>query len=81
MKVQKLEDKEPLNLTTPHIMDYRGEVGVPVVNLNPEPIWIEAGERICQAVFNEITRVTWKEVDTLNETERGEGGFNSTGSK
>lgn len=61
--------------------DYRGEVGVPVINLNPEPVWIEAGERICQAVFNEITRVTWEEVDTLDETERGEGGFNSTGSK
>lgn len=61
--------------------DYRGEVGVPVINLNPEPIWIEAGERICQAVFNEITRVAWEQVDTLDETERGEGGFNSTGSK
>lgn len=61
--------------------DYRGEVGVPVINLNPEPVWIEAGERICQAVFNEITRVTWEQVDTLDETERGEGGFNSTGSK
>lgn len=61
--------------------DYRGEVGVPIINLNPEPVWIEAGERICQAVFNEITRVTWEEVDILDETERGEGGFNSTGSK
>lgn len=61
--------------------DYRGEVGVPIINLSPEPVWIEAGERICQAVFNEITRVTWEEVDILDETERGEGGFNSTGSK
>ena len=61
--------------------DYRGEVGVPIINLNPEPVWIEAGERICQAVFNEITRVTWEEVDIPDETERGEGGFNSTGSK
>ena len=61
--------------------DYRGEVGVPIINLNPEPVWIEAGERICQAVFNEITRVTWEEVDILDETERGEGGFNSTGTK
>lgn len=61
--------------------DYRGEVGVPIINLNPEPVWIEAGERICQAVFNEITRVAWEQVDTLDETERGEGGFNSTGSK
>lgn len=61
--------------------DYRGEVGVPVINLNLEPIWIEAGERICQAVFNEITRVMWEPTDSLDETERGEGGFNSTGSK
>ena len=61
--------------------DYRGEVGVPIINLNPEPVWIEAGERICQDVFNEITRVAWEQVDTLDETERGEGGFNSTGSK
>lgn len=59
--------------------DYRGEVGVPVICLNPEPIWIEAGERICQAVFNEVEKVTWEEVDTLDETERGEGGFGHTG--
>lgn len=61
--------------------DYRGEVGAPIINLSPEPVWIESGERICQAVFNEITRVTWEEVDILDETERGGGGFNSTGSK
>lgn len=61
--------------------DYRGEVCMVAINLNPEPIWIEAGERICQAIFNEVEKVTWEEVDTLDETERGEGGFNSTGSK
>lgn len=61
--------------------DYRGEIGVPIINLNPEPVWIEHSERICQAVFNEITRVMWELTDSLDETERGEGGFNSTGSK
>lgn len=61
--------------------DYRGEVGVPVINLNTEPIWIENGERICQVVFNKYEKIEWNLVDTLDETERGEGGFNSTGSK
>lgn len=61
--------------------DYRGEVGVPVINLNTEPIWIEHAERICQAVFKEYEKIEWNVVDTLDETERGEGGFNSTGSK
>lgn len=61
--------------------DYRGEVGVPVINLSTEPVWIEHAERICQAVFNDIEKIIWNLVDTLDETERGEGGFNSTGSK
>ena len=61
--------------------DYRGEVGVPVINLNPEPIWIEHAERICQAVFKKYEKIEWLPVDSLDETERGEGGFNSTGSK
>ena len=62
-------------------MDYRGEVGVPVINLSTEPVWIENSERICQAVFNKHEKIEWNLVDTLDETERGEGGFNSTGSK
>lgn len=61
--------------------DYRGEIGVPVINLNTESIWIENAERICQAVFNRVEKITWNSVDALDETERGEGGFNSTGSK
>lgn len=60
-------------------MDYRGEVGIPVINLNSEPVWIESGERICQVVFNEVTKITWKEVTFLSTTERGEGGFGHTG--
>lgn len=59
--------------------DYRGEVGIPVINLNSEPVWIESGERICQVVFNEVTKITWKEVTFLSTTERGEGGFGHTG--
>ncbi len=59
--------------------DYRGEVGVPVINLNTEPIWIEHAERICQAVFKKYEKIEWNLVDTLDETERGEGGFGHTG--
>lgn len=61
--------------------DFRGEVCMVAINLNPEPIWIENSERICQAVFNKYEKIEWNLVDTLDETERGEGGFNSTGSK
>lgn len=61
--------------------DYRGEVCMVAINLDPEPIWIENSERICQAVFKKYEKVEWDLVDTLDETERGEGGFNSTGSK
>lgn len=61
--------------------DYRGEVCMVAINLNPEPIWIENSERICQAVFKKYEKIEWFPVDTLDETERGEGGFNSTGSK
>lgn len=60
-------------------MDYRGEVGIPIINLSNEPVWIESGERICQVVFNEVTKVAWKEVTSLDATERGEGGFGHTG--
>ena len=79
--MQKLQDKEPVNLTTPHIMDYRGEVGVPIINLSNEEVWIESGERICQFVFNTIKHAEWELVDTLDETERGDGGFGHSGSK
>lgn len=61
--------------------DYTGEVCMVAINFNPEPIWIEDSERVCQAVFKKYEKVEWKQVDVLNETERGEGGFNSTGSK
>ena len=59
--------------------DYRAEWGIPVVNQGLETIWIEDGERICQAVLNKVEQIEWDEVNTLNETNRN-GGFGSTGS-
>lgn len=61
--------------------DYRGEVGIPVINLSNEEVWIETGERICQFVFNVVEHAEWEPVDTLDETERGEGGFGHSGVK
>lgn len=59
--------------------DYRGEIGVILVNLSNEEFVINDGERIAQLVIAKHERVEWKEVSFLNETERGSGGFGSTG--
>lgn len=59
--------------------DYRGEIGVILVNLSNEDFVIQDGERIAQLVIAKHERVDWQEVDVLNETERGSGGFGSTG--
>ncbi len=59
--------------------DYRGDVGVILVNLSGEPQRIEPGERVAQLVIAPVTRVRWEEVDELDESERGGGGFGSTG--
>lgn len=59
--------------------DYRGEIGVIVINLSNEPFTINNGERICQMVITRYSHTTWAVVDTLDETERGEGGFGHTG--
>ncbi|WP_121666157.1 dUTP diphosphatase [Mesonia aquimarina] len=59
--------------------DYRGEIGVILVNLSKEAFTINDGERIAQMVIAKHERVEWQEVETLEETERGEGGFGSTG--
>jgi len=59
--------------------DYRGEIGVILVNLSSEDFTIQNGERIAQLVFAKHERVEWREVTTLSETARGEGGFGSTG--
>ncbi len=61
--------------------DYRGEIGVLLVNLGAEPVTIERGERIAQMVFAAVPRVRWKESKGLaGTTIRGDGGFGSTGS-
>jgi dUTP pyrophosphatase len=59
--------------------DYRGEVGVPLINFGQKPFTIEPGMRIAQMVVAPCEHVGWSEVDELDETERGEGGYGSTG--
>ena len=59
--------------------DYRGDVGVILINLSNENFIIEDGERIAQMVVAPYTKVVWNEVEVLSETIRGEGGFGSTG--
>ncbi len=61
--------------------DYRGEVGVLLVNLSNEPFTIASGDRIAQLVVAKVEQIEWKPTDQLSETERGEGGFGSTGKK
>ncbi|MCH2489935.1 MAG: dUTP diphosphatase [Flavobacteriales bacterium] len=61
--------------------DYRGEIGVILVNLSNQPFTIEDGERIAQLVIAKHERAVWEEVETLEETSRGSGGFGSTGVK
>lgn len=61
--------------------DYRGEVGVILVNLSNEPFTIENGERIAQMVIAKHERAEWEPVEVLSETARGKGGFGSTGVK
>ena len=59
--------------------DYRGEIGVILVNLSNEDFTINDGERIAQLVIAQYTQAKWKEVTILDETQRGSGGFGSTG--
>lgn len=61
--------------------DYRGEIGVILVNLSTEDFVIENGERIAQLIIAKHERAEWVEVNELSETSRGEGGFGSTGVK
>ena len=60
--------------------DYRGEVGVLAINLSQEPFTVEPGMRIAQMVVAKYETFTWKEVDSLSDTDRGEGGYGSSGS-
>jgi dUTP pyrophosphatase len=59
--------------------DYRGEIGVILVNLSNEEFIINDGERIAQLIIAKHERVNWYEVEVLSETDRGSGGFGSTG--
>ena len=59
--------------------DYRGEIGVILVNLSNDDFTIQPGERIAQLVLSEYQQIQWDELETLPSTERGEGGFGSTG--
>ena len=70
-------------LNTPGTIDsdYRGELKVLLVNLSNEDFVINAGERVAQMVIAKHETATWEEVDVLDETERGEGGYGHTGVK
>lgn len=61
--------------------DYRGQIGVIVINLSDTPFTIEPGERIAQMVLCPVAQIVWNSVDTLDETERGDGGFGHSGRK
>lgn len=61
--------------------DYRGEIGVALYNSSDEPFEVHDGDRIAQMMFLPIIRAEFEAVDTLDDTERGEGGFGSTGVK
>ena len=58
--------------------DYRGEIGVILINLGSEPFVIRRGERIAQLVVAPVSRVAWQESGELSESARGAGGFGST---
>ena len=59
--------------------DYRGEVKILVVNLGADTVKIEPGDRIAQLVLQKVDLIDWQEVESLDETNRGTGGFGSTG--
>lgn len=61
--------------------DYRGEIGVIMINLSNEPFTVNDGERICQMVVTRYSHTTWIPVEQLDDTERGDGGFGHTGRK
>ena len=59
--------------------DYRGEIGVILINHGDQPFTVTRGMRIAQMVVQPVIGAQWREVDTLDETDRGDGGFGSTG--
>ncbi|MDO5570869.1 MAG: dUTP diphosphatase [Bacteroidales bacterium] len=68
-------------LNTPGTIDadYRGEIKVILINLSNEPFIINDGERVCQMVIAPYTQVSWQQTDSLEDSQRGEGGFGHTG--
>ncbi|MFW6412527.1 MAG: dUTP diphosphatase [Oceanicaulis sp.] len=68
-------------LNTPGTIDadYRGEIKIMLINLGPDPFDVARGERIAQMVIAQVARIDWVEVDELDDTGRGQGGFGSTG--
>lgn len=68
-------------LNTPGTIDsdYRGEIGIILINLSAEEFVINDGERICQMIINRHETISWEQVETLDSTERGAGGFGHTG--
>jgi dUTP pyrophosphatase len=61
--------------------DYRGEIGIILINLSGEDFVVENGERICQMVINKVESIGWSQVESLEDSERGSGGFGHTGIK
>lgn len=61
--------------------DYRGEIGVILMNTGDSDFVVNDGERICQMVIKQYSKVEWQSVDTLDDSSRGEGGFGHTGTK
>ncbi len=59
--------------------DYRGEIGIILINLSDIDFVVNDGERICQMVINKVETISWSEVKSLEDSERGEGGFGHTG--
>lgn len=59
--------------------DYRGEIGVILFNTSREPFVIKPGDRIAQAVLSKYEKIDWEEAESLDDTDRGEGGFGHTG--
>ena len=67
-------DKKPHD----NILDYRGDVGVILINHGTEPFVVRQGDRIAQLVVCKVEQIVWNVVDVLDETDRGAGGFGST---
>lgn len=62
-------------------MDYKGEIGVILTNLGKEKFIVEPGMRIAQMVLNKVEQIKWEITDNIGESDRGTGGFGSTGTK